>query len=117
MFDLKNLLEKTQKLMKKPTGEHVPVLGLDVSHHYVRFSQLEPRGDKWVLLSMISRALDPNIVDDAALEMELIKALLDARKEGRFTTDKVAVSLPITSAVVKVVWHSPKPVDTFHSAV
>lgn len=103
MIDLKNLLEKTQNLMKKPTGEHVPVLGLDVSHHYVRFSQLEPRGDKWVLLSMISRALDPNIVDDAALEMELIKALLDARKEGRFTTDKVAVSLPITSAVVKVV--------------
>lgn len=52
---------------------------------------------------MVSRALDPEVVEEAALEMELHKALLQARKEGRFTTDKVAVSLPITSAVVKVV--------------
>lgn len=103
MLSLDKILESSKKLFKKNAGEQVPVIGLDVSHHYVRLTQLEPKGDRWVLLNMVSKALDPAIVDETALEMELTKALIQARKEGRFTTDKVAVSLPITSAVVKVV--------------
>ena len=68
-----------------------------------RMSQLEPRGDNWILLNLFSRALDPSVIDEDALEIEITKALLIARKEAKFTTDKVAVSLPITSAVVKVI--------------
>lgn len=103
MQKFSGLLEKTKSLFKKPTGQHVPVIGVDLSHHYVRFSQLDSRGDNWVLVNLASRAIDASLVDETALEMELVRVLSQIHRDHAFNTDKVAVSLPITSAVVKVI--------------
>ncbi len=103
MRDMTGLVSKAKSLFKKPSGQQIPVIGVDLSHHYVRFSQLDPRGSSWVLVNLASRAIDSSINDETALEIELVKTLGQLHREGGFATDKVAVSLPITSAIVKVI--------------
>lgn len=103
MRDISSFIGQAKSLFKKPTGQQIPVIGVDLSHHYVRFSQLDQRGSGWVLVNMASRAIDSTIIDDAAHEIELVKTLSQLHRENAFNTDKVAVSLPITSAIVKVI--------------
>jgi len=100
-----NIINKIKTLFEKAPSE-VQVLGVDFSHGFVRVCELQHRGTQWVLSKYASRALQ----DDGADSIESDKyrsscltALREILKESNFETDKCAVSLPITSAVVKVV--------------
>lgn len=100
---LSDLVGGAKNIFQKDGKEQVPVLGIDFSHHSVRVSQLDKQGDTWILTNFASRAIDPLITDAEALDFEVVRILSQLVKEFKFTTNKCAVSLPITSAIVKVI--------------
>jgi type IV pilus assembly protein PilN len=102
-MNIKETFASLGQRFKRGDVEQVPVLGLDISHNYLRITQMDQRGDQWILLKMVSRSLDLQSQDDDAADLELVKTLLEIKSREKFTTDKVAVSLPITSAIVKVI--------------
>lgn len=85
------------------TPTEVPVLGVDFSHSYVRVCELVHRRDQWLLTKYASKAIDDDQIDSEKHRGQCLQGLRELLKEGQFQTDKCAVSLPITSAVVKVV--------------
>lgn len=98
--DVKNWVDG---VLKTSRSKRIPVIGIDLSNHYVRMSQLIPQGDQWVLNKFGSMQIDKRVTQEDALEMETLRAIEKIYREARFTTTKVAVSIPITSAIVKVV--------------
>jgi type IV pilus assembly protein PilN len=104
MMDFNNgLIAKFKEKFSKKGADQIPVLGVDFSHHYVRISQLDKSGESWVLSKFASRAIESSIKDTEALEIEQVRIIQQLLKENKFNTDKCAVSLPITAAIVKVV--------------
>jgi type IV pilus assembly protein PilN len=99
----KELITKFKDKFSKKTSDQIPVLGIDFSHHYVRISQLDKSGESWVLSKFASRVIESSIKDSEALEIEQVRVIKELLKENNFNTDKCAVSLPITAAIVKVV--------------
>lgn len=102
-MNIKKTFTSFSKRFNKGDVEQIPVLGLDISHNYLRITQMDQKGEQWILLKMISRSLDLQSQDDETAEQELVKILIEIKKQEKFTTDKVAVSLPITSAIIKVI--------------
>lgn len=102
-MNIKETVASFSKIFKKGDVEHVPVLGLDISHNYLRITQLDQKGDDWILLKMVSRSLDLQSQDEDAADLELVKTLMEVKAIEKFSTNKVAVSLPITSAIIKVI--------------
>lgn len=101
---ISELVGKAKNIFNKGGGQQqVPVLGIDFSHHYVRIAQLDKQDDSWILTNFASRAIDSAIVDPESLQMEVVRILTQLVKEYKFSTNKCAVSLPITSAIIKVI--------------
>lgn len=90
-------------VLNQGKAQRIPVIGIDISHNKVRMGQLTSQGDRWILSKYGSKSIDPSVVNEEALEMETLRALNQIYREGRFTTDKVAVSIPINTAIVKVI--------------
>lgn len=102
-MNIKDTFAKIGNRFKKGDATQIPVLGLDIAHSYLRVTQLDQKGDEWILSKMISRSLDLQSEDVETAELELVKTIIEIKNDAKFTTDKVAVSLPITAAIVKVV--------------
>lgn len=102
-MNIKETFASLSQRFKRGNVEQVPVLGLDISHNYLRITQMDQRGDQWILLKMVSKSLDLQSQNEEVADLELIKTLMEIKAREKFTTDKVAVSLPITSAIVKVI--------------
>lgn len=94
---------RSMKAFFSPAPSEVPILGVDFSHSYVRVCELMNRGNNWVLSKYASKAIDDDQIDSERYRSSCLIALREILREGQFQTDKCAVSLPITSAVVKVV--------------
>ena len=90
-------------VLNQGKAQRIPVIGIDISHNKVRMGQLTSHGDRWILSKYGAKSIDPSVVNEEALEMETLRALNQIYREGRFTTDKVAVSIPINTAIVKVI--------------
>lgn len=98
----KNLFSKLGK--SSVLGEEI--IGLDISRDAIRVAQLSKNSkDEWVLEKFSMRSLDTNKVTDNIIESrdyiseEIGNAILNAK----ITAKNVAVCIPVTSAIIRVV--------------
>ena len=98
----KNLLGKLGK--SSVAGEEI--IGLDISRDAIRVAQVgKDNRDDWVLEKFSIRSLDPekvgeNIIDNKDyISEEIGNAVLNAK----MTAKNVAISIPVTSAIIRVV--------------
>jgi type IV pilus assembly protein PilN len=78
------------------------ILGIDISHSYVRIIQLIKKKKQWSLLKVASKSLDETYESFEKKQEAIISLLKNIKLEQKFNTDNAAISLPVNSAIVQV---------------
>lgn len=78
------------------------VVGIDITPNSIKLAQLAKKDEKWIVEKLSFRKLDrvEDIKNSAAKISEEIEI---AYKAGKFSTSNAAVSLPVSSSIVKVI--------------
>ncbi len=78
------------------------VVGIDITPHSIKLAQLSKKDDKWTVEKLAYRHLD-RIEDIKASAAKISEEIEIAFKSGKFSTNNAAVSLPVSSSIVKVI--------------
>ena len=86
------------------TGEEI--IGLDITTQAIRVAQVsKDKSSRWVLDKFSYRMLDPEKLGDSLLEHKdyLSEEIKLALANAKITTKNAAISIPVTSAIIRVV--------------
>lgn len=89
----------------KPTSEPVQqdIVGIDISHSYVRTIGLKKKNKKWALHKISTKILEDSYPSEAKRNEEIVNLLKTIKLEQKFETDNAAISLPVNAAIVQVI--------------
>ena len=100
MFEkLKNILIRNKDT--EPVQQ--PIVGIDISHSFVRVVQLEKKRKAWSLVKASSKMLDKSYDNEDKRNDAIITQLKNIKLEQKIKFDEAAISLPVNSAIVQVV--------------
>ena len=99
---LKFLLNKLRISLHSSDPIEQEIVGIDLSHDYVRVVQLNKNRNLWTLSKIASKTVASTIREENK-DQEIIRLLKTIRLEQKFTTENAAISLPISSAIVQVI--------------
>jgi len=90
---------------KGNSGEPVQqdVLGIDIGFDYIKLIQLTKEKEEWILTKFVSKHVEINSDDDEVNDQERTNVLKKILQEDKFNTENVALSLPVSSAIVQVI--------------
>ena len=91
-------------LMSKYSVEQEDIVGLDITPKSVRVAQLNNVKNQWILEKLAYKFVEipSNTPDNRKAEI-YIEQIKDALAAGKISTVNAAVSLPVSSAIIKVV--------------
>ena len=102
-FSLKNIFKsKVSKL--SVAGEEIA--GLDITKDSIKVSQVsQDKDEKWILDKFSYRLLDQEKISDNVLENKdyIAEEISLALANAKITSKNIAMSIPVTSAIIKVV--------------
>ena len=104
---LKNIFEnffKSKVSKLSVAGEEIA--GIDMTREAVRVAQVsKDKDEKWILDKFSYRMLDQDKISENLLEHKdyLSEEIELAMANGKITTKNVAISIPVTSAIIRVV--------------
>ena len=91
-------------LLSKYSRADEELLGIDMSPGYIRVARLEFKNDKWSVLNLIERAIESDsslsLVDQSNIYTDSLKDILVKEK---IKTKNVAISIPVSNAIIKVI--------------
>ena len=107
---LKKILKATLNYLSKLTLEQEEVVGIDISPSCIRVAQLESNKKKWTLTKLGYKYLDGTSLSTVIESPDLyVNKLLQLLASSKIKTKNAAVSIPVSSAIIKVV---PLPLMT-----
>jgi len=80
-----------------------PIVGIDISHSYVRVVQLEKKRKTWSLVKVSSKVLAKSYENEDKRNDAIVTQLKNIKLEQKIKFDEAAISLPVNSAIVQVV--------------
>ena len=88
-----------------PTSEPVQqdIVGIDISHAYVRTIGLKKKNKKWSLHKISTKVLDESYENDEKRNEAIVNLLKTIKLEQKFETENAAISLPVNAAIVQVI--------------
>lgn len=96
---LRNLLRRNKDT--EPVQQ--PIVGIDISHSFVRVVQLEKNKKVWSLVKVSSKVLANSYKNEDKRNDAIITQLKNIKLEQKIKFDEAAISLPVNSAIVQVV--------------
>ena len=102
----KKLLDFFSGKISKINAISEEVVGIDISHDAIHVAQISKRSDeRWILDKFSYRFLDQTKIKENLLETPdyLVSEINLARANAKITTKNVAVSIPVSSAIIRVV--------------
>ena len=96
---LRNLLRRNKDT--EPVQQ--PIVGIDISHSFVRVVQLEKKKKVWSLVKVSSKALGNSYENEDKRNEAIVTQLKNLKLEQKIKFDEAAISLPVNSAIVQVV--------------
>ena len=91
-------------LLSKYSRADEELLGVDMSPGYIRVARLEFKNDKWSVLNLIERPIESDsslsLVDQSNIYTDALKDILVKEK---IKTKNVAISIPVSNAIIKVI--------------
>ena len=105
----KNSFSKFQKLFSEKiskanvAGEEIA--GIDISEDSIKIAQLSKKENDWILEKISLRLLDKNKTADGVINAKdyVSEELKLAMANAKVSTTNVAISIPVTSAIIRVV--------------
>ena len=81
------------------------VAGIDISPDAIRVAQITKEGESWILDKVSTRLLQKDQVNNNILEAKdyISEEIKLALANAKITTSNVAISVPVTSAIIRVV--------------
>tara|TARA_B110000503_G_scaffold26925_1_gene42698 strand:+ start:121 stop:1710 length:1590 start_codon:yes stop_codon:yes gene_type:complete len=92
---------KSQALTSEPVQQDI--VGIDISHSYVRAIGLKKKAKKWSLHKISTKILDEDFPSEDKRNEEIVNLLRTIKLEQKFETDNAAISLPVNAAIVQVI--------------
>jgi len=94
---------KIISMLSEYSVQQEEVIGVDITPTSIRLAQLSKKDDDdWVVEKLAYRHLD-RIDDLKKGSVKISEEIIEAYKSGKFTTTNAAVSLPVSSSIVKVI--------------
>jgi len=104
-FMFKKLIKKLMDYLSKLSVEQEDVVGVDITPGCIRLAQLCDDGDKWTLSRLAYKYIE-DAADISSIKNEsdqYANKLSQIITQGKITTTNAAVSIPVSSAIIKVV--------------
>jgi len=101
----KKLIKKLMDYLSKLSVEQEDVVGVDITPGCIRLAQLSGDDDKWTLSKLAYKYIEET-TDIASIKNDseqYINKLSQIISQGKITTTNAAVSIPVSSAIIKVV--------------
>jgi type IV pilus assembly protein PilN len=101
----KKLIKKLMDYLSKLSVEQEDVVGVDITPGCIRLAQLSGDNDKWTLSKLAYKYIEET-TDIASIKNDseqYINKLSQIISQGKITTTNAAVSIPVSSAIIKVV--------------
>ena len=100
----KKIIGPFSNLMSKYSVEQEDIIGLDITPKSVKVAQLNHSKNKWILEKLAYKYVEvPSGLPDEKKAEVYIDQIKDALSSGKINTINAAVSLPVSSAIIKVV--------------
>lgn len=100
----KKLIKVILNYLSKLTIEQEEVVGVDIAPSCIRVAQLESSKKKWTLTKLGYKYIDGNSLDNVIENPELyVNKLQQLLTSSKIKTKSAAVSIPVSSAIIKVV--------------
>ena len=91
-------------LLSKYSRADEEILGVDMSPGFIRVDRLKIKDNKWSVLNLIERAIEADsnlsLIDQSNLYTDTLKDILEKEK---IKTKNVAISIPVSNAIIKVI--------------
>ena len=100
---LKKLIERIKNSIYYSEPTQQDIVGIDISHGYVRAIQLTKIQSQWSLTKLATKTINRSNQDQATVEKEILRLLKNIKLEQKFDTNNAAISLPVNSAIVQVI--------------
>ena len=98
-----NFLSRLRHLFKHSDPMEQELVGIDMSHGYIRICQLKKTKDSWSLEKISSKVISSESDSEEFKNRETSKLIKLLRLEQKIQTDQAAVSLPMSNAIVQIV--------------
>ena len=91
--------------ISKASVSNEEIAGVDITNDSIKVAQLSKEGDSWILDKISTRLLDTEQVNNNVLEAKdyISEEIKLAIANAKITTSNVALSVPVTSAIIRVV--------------
>tara|TARA_B100001059_G_scaffold235563_1_gene281650 strand:- start:218 stop:2290 length:2073 start_codon:yes stop_codon:yes gene_type:complete len=91
--------------ISKASVSNEEIAGVDITNDSIKVAQLSKEGDSWILDKISTRLLDVEQVNNNILEAKdyISEEIKLAIANAKITTSNVALSVPVTSAIIRVV--------------
>jgi len=102
---LKKLTKKLMHFLSKLTMEQEDVVGIDITPSCIRLAQLDGKDDKWTLTKLGYKYIedDQGLLSVKEQSGQYVNKLVQLTSASKITTTNAAVSIPVSSAIIKVV--------------
>jgi len=91
-------------LLSKYSRADEEILGVDMSPGYIRVARLEFKDEQWSVLDLLERSIETDsnlpIVDQSNIYTDALKDILEKEE---IKTKNVAISIPVSNAIIKVI--------------
>jgi len=104
---LKKVINKLMNYLSKLSVEREDVVGVDITPGCIRVAQLSGEKEKWTLTKLGYKYIDDNFEsfsnNDKNTADQYVNKLSQLITSTKLTTSNAAVSIPVSSAIIKVV--------------
>ena len=91
-------------LLSKYSRADEEILGVDMSPGYIRVARLEFKDEQWSVLDLIERSIDTDhnlsLIEQSSIYTDTLKDIIEKEK---IKTTNVAISIPVSNAIIKVI--------------
>ena len=102
---IKDISQNFKSKISKPSVANEEIAGIDITNESIKVAQLTKEGESWILDKISTRLLEKDQVNNNILEAKdyISEEIKLAIANAKITTSNVAISVPVTSAIIRVV--------------
>ena len=116
---INNITKTFSSKISKASVTNEEIAGIDITNDSVKVAQLQKEGETWILDKISTRLLDKDQVNNNVLEAKdyISEEIKLAIANAKITTSNVAISVPVTSAIIRVVTSPLMTEDELQNAI
>jgi len=102
---IKGISQNFKSKISKASVANEEIAGIDITNDSIKVAQLTKEGESWILDKISTRLLEKDQVNNNILEAKdyISEEIKLAIANAKITTSNVAISVPVTSAIIRVV--------------